>query len=510
MATEDELIRIRRDKLEELRKAGNPYPNDFVPTHTCGELKKQFSSLQSEDGHGHGDGAGAPKEQDLPQVAVAGRILSVRVMGKASFLNIQDQSGRMQVLARLDVLGKEAYDWFKSLDAGDIVGVTGTMMVTRTGELTVFSNSVRLLTKCLRPLPEKWHGLSDQETRYRQRYLDLIVNQDSRDAFMARTAIIRQIRQYLEERGFLEVETPMMQAIAGGAAARPFITHHNALDLDLYLRIAPELYLKRLVVGGFDRVYELNRNFRNEGLDTQHNPEFTMLEFYQAYATFEDLIKLTEDMVCTLVNTINDNSLLLKWKDTTLDFSRPWARYSMEEALVKLGGLQPESLKDRASAAAAASKLGIHVAEHMGLGKIMAELFDELVEEKLIQPTFITDFPLEISPLSRKSDLNPELVDRFELFMGGREIANAFSELNDPDDQRQRFEDQIKARKKGDVEAHQMDEDYITALEYGLPPTAGEGIGIDRLVMILTDIHSIRDAILFPLLRPRTTDGGAA
>jgi len=398
-------------------------------------------------------------------------------------------------------VGEEAFSWFKKLDLGDILGVEGTLFRTRTGELTLSVQRFVLLTKSLLPLPEKYHGLTDVESRYRQRYLDLLVNPEVRQVFARRAAIISLMRQFLESRGFLEVETPMMQPIPGGATARPFITHHHALDMDLYLRIAPELYLKRLVIGGFERVFELNRNFRNEGLSTLHNPEFTMLEFYQAYATYEDLMVLTEELFCFISqNLLGD--LRLTYQGQEIDLTPPWRRLDLRESLTELGGIPAEKVRDPQALLDLARKEGVDLRPGEGYGRALTKLFDLLVEAKLQQPTFIVGYPTETSPLSRRNDENPEVVDRFELFLAGREMANAFSELNDPEDQRRRFEKQMQAREAGDQEAQMLDEDFLTALEHGMPPTAGEGIGIDRLVMLFTDSPSIRDVILFPQLRP--------
>jgi lysyl-tRNA synthetase class 2 len=424
----------------------------------------------------------------------------MRSFGQAAFITLQDATGRLQAYVKKDQVGEDLYRIFKKLDLGDLVGVTGTVFRTRTGELTLLARDVRLITKSLRPLPEKFHGLRDVESRYRQRYVDLIVNEGVRSVFIKRARIINKVRDFLMTHGFLEVETPMMQPIPGGATARPFKTHHNALDMDLFLRVAPELYLKRLLVGGFERVFEINRNFRNEGISVQHNPEFTMLEFYQAYATYEDLLPFTEKMMGSVAQEIT-GGLQIPYQGKTIDLSPPWQRCRLAEAMVTFGGVAPEELTDVERLRARARSLGIDTSGQ-GPGKILTKLFETLVEPKLDQPTFITHYPLEVSPLSRRSDQDPFFVDRFELFIGGREIANGFSELNDPVDQEERFREQAAARQAGDEEAHFMDEDYIRALEYGMPPAAGEGIGIDRLVMLLTDTASIREVILFPHLRP--------
>jgi lysyl-tRNA synthetase, class II len=434
-------------------------------------------------------------------VAVAGRIMGIRKMGKASFFHIQDRRGRVQVYARKDRLGEGPYGLFQSMDVGDLVGVWGHLFRTKTKELTIEAEGIRLLAKCLRPLPEKWHGLADVEARYRQRYLDLMVNPEVRDVFEKRSRIIRLMRRFFEEHDFLEVETPMMQTIPGGAAARPFMTHHNSLDMELYLRVAPELFLKRLLVAGFERVFELNRNFRNEGISVRHNPEFTMLEFYQAYATYEDLMQITEELFSTIAREIN-GSLQVPYGKQTIDLTAPWQRLTVTEAVAKYGGLSELEVRTVAGLRNFANKQGLGVDLKAPYGLLLVQIFEEVAESQLIQPTFITDYPLEVSPLARKNDNQPAMVDRFELYIGGRELANGFSELNDPADQRQRFLEQMEAKKAGDDTAHPIDDDYVRALEYGLPPAAGEGIGIDRLVMLFTDSPSIRDVILFPLLRP--------
>jgi lysyl-tRNA synthetase class 2 len=428
--------------------------------------------------------------------------MGIRKMGKAAFFHIQDRRGRIQVYARKDRLGDEVYALFQSLDIGDIVGVWGHLFRTKTKELTIEARGMRLLTKCLRPLPEKWHGLADVEARYRQRYVDLMVNPEVRDLFEKRSRIVRLLRRFFEERDFLEVETPMMQAIPGGAAARPFVTHHNALNMNLYLRVAPELFLKRLLVGGFERVFELNRNFRNEGTSVRHNPEFTMLEFYQAYATYDDLMRLTEELFVTLAEEVV-GSLQVPYADHVIDLKPPWRRLTIKEAVVQHGGAEEQEIGTLEGLQHYAKQEGLHVDLNVSYGNLLVEVFEQVAESQLIQPTFMTGYPLEVSPLARKNDANPALVDRFELYIGGRELANAFSELNDPTDQRQRFLQQVEARNAGDDTANPIDDDYVRALEYGMPPAAGEGIGIDRLVMFFTDSPSIRDVILFPLLRPQ-------
>jgi len=492
--TEDasEQMEVRRRKLAKLKESGHAlYPNDFKPTHTAAEVISKFDSRSDDE------------LKALPvEIRLAGRIMSIRKFGKASFFHIQDRRGRLQVYAQKERLGDEGYASFQTLDVGDIVGVWGRLFRTRTKELTVETEGIRLLTKGLRPLPEKWHGLADVEARYRQRYVDLMVNPDVRKVFETRSRVVRLLRRFFEDRDFLEVETPMMQPIPGGAAARPFITHHNALDMELYLRVAPELYLKRLLVGGFERVFELNRNFRNEGISVRHNPEFTMLEFYQAYATFEDLIQLTEELFATIAKEIV-GSLQVSYGGQTVDLTPPWRRLTMQEAIAAHGGADAEEIGRLDGLQNFAKKKDLHLDLAVPYGNLLVEVFEEVAEAQLIQPTFIVGYPLEVSPLARKNDKNPALVDRFELYIGGRELANAFSELNDPVDQRQRFLEQMEARNAGDETANPIDEDYVRALEYGMPPAAGEGIGIDRLVMFFTDSPSIRDVILFPLLRPQ-------
>jgi lysyl-tRNA synthetase class 2 len=489
---ESEILKNRREKAESLKEAGiELYPNDARIAHTTGELVRRFGNADQETLQGLQE-----------SFTVAGRIMAVRDFGKAAFIQIQDRQDRIQAYIRKDKVGEESFQLFRRLDIGDIVMLEGRLFRTRTNELTIEAGSLRLLSKSMRPLPEKWHGLTDTEARYRMRYLDLIANPHVRRTFHLRNRIIQIIRRFMQDRDFLEVETPMMQALPGGAAARPFRTYHNALGMDLYLRIAPELYLKRLVVGGLERVFEINRNFRNEGISTLHNPEFTMMEFYQAYATFEDLMAFTEELIVHILRELF-GSLKIKYQGTELDFTPPWPRLTVRGALLQYGGVDSAVLDDRAKAAEVARSLGAEPGKDDPLGKIIMEIFDRTVEDKLIQPVFITAYPVEVSPLSRKNSRNPAVTDRFELYIHGREIANAFSELNDPDEQRERFLMQIRQRESGDEEAHLMDEDFVRALEYGMPPTAGEGIGIDRLVMILTDSASIRDVILFPLLRTK-------
>ncbi len=465
----------------------NPYPNDFRPCHTSADI---FAV------HGNGETI----EEEPQSFVVAGRILARRSFGKAAFIQLQDRKGRVQLYVKKDAVGDEAYADFESYDIGDIIGATGVPFRTKTGELSLHVTAIRLLTKSLLPLPEKFHGLTDVETRYRQRYVDLIVNPEAREVFIKRSRIVNLIREFMTSRDFLEVETPMMQPIPGGATARPFVTHHNALDMDLYLRIAPELYLKRLVVGGFERVFEINRNFRNEGISIRHNPEFTMMEFYQAYATYEDLMDFTEELLCHVAQELL-GTLEFTCQGEAISFKRPWRRLTVKEAILEYGTISAKALEDRDLAYAYAQELGLDLPADIGYGKLITEIFEEVAESKLIQPTFITAYPTEVSPLSRKNDHDPDIVDRFEFFCVGREMANAFSELNDPLDQKERFLAQVAEKAKGDEEAHYMDEDYIRALEYGMPPAAGEGIGIDRLVMLLTDSPSIRDVILFPQLR---------
>ena len=492
MEVDSEQVEVRRQKLAKLKASGVPvYPNDFKPTHTGSEIFDKFADASEEEL------AASPKD-----LRVAGRIVTIRRMGKASFFHIQDRRGRLQIYIQQNRIGEEAYALFRTLDVGDIVGVHGHLFRTHTKELTLEAEALRLLTKCLRPLPEKWHGLADVEARYRQRYVDLMVNPDVRQVFEKRSRIIRILRRFFEERDFLEVETPMMQAIPGGATARPFVTHHNTLDMELYLRVAPELFLKRLLVGGFDRVFELNRNFRNEGISVRHNPEFTMVEFYQAYATFEDLIELTEELFVTLAHEIA-GSLEVTYGDHAINLTPPWRRLTIREAIMIHGEARSQDVEDLDGLHRFAKNKGLHIDSSAPYGSALVEIFEAVAEAQLIQPTFITGYPIEVSPLARKNDHNPAMVDRFELYIGGRELANAFSELNDPADQRERFLEQMAARASGDDTANPIDDDYVRALEFGMPPAAGEGIGIDRLVMFLTNSASIRDVILFPLLRPQ-------
>ncbi|MFT4580329.1 MAG: lysyl-tRNA synthetase class 2 [Gammaproteobacteria bacterium] len=488
---QSQLIAQRRAKLKELQANGQAYPNDFRRDSLAGDLHIQFANRSAED-----------LVVDNVRVAVAGRMLTQRVQGKTSFAHVQDMSGQIQLFVKRDNLPEETYAQFKKWDLGDIIGAVGTVFRTQKGELSVMVDSVRALAKSLRPLPEKFHGLTDTEARYRQRYLDLIMNESSRKVFETRSKIIECIRVFFRQRRFVEVETPMMQPIPGGATARPFVTHHNALDMQLYLRIAPELYLKRLVVGGMEKVYEINRNFRNEGLSTRHNPEFTMLEFYEAFADYEDLMALTEELLHSITQEVIGTATVI-YQGETLDFSGPFNRMTMKESIVALNpDIGSEQLDNLTEARALARQLNVPVDEHYGLGKIQTEIFEKTVESRLIQPTFITQYPAEVSPLARRNDVDPFVTDRFEFFAAGREIANGFSELNDPDDQAARFQLQVDSFAAGDNEAMHYDADYIQALEYGMPPTAGEGIGIDRLVMLLTDSASIRDVLLFPQMRP--------
>lgn len=487
---ENRLITQRREKLNDIRQQGIAFPNDFRRDTLAHTLHTEFSEARTEQ-----------LEAEIHPVKLAGRLMTRRIMGRASFAHLQDMSGRIQIFLQRDHVSEGAYEAFKSWDMGDIIGVEGHLFKTKTGELSVKVNAIRLLTKSLRPLPEKFHGLTDAETCYRQRYLDLVMNEASRRVFLIRSAVIQRIRTFLTERGFLEVETPMMQVIPGGARARPFITHHNALNMDLYLRIAPELYLKRLVVGGLEKVFEMNRSFRNEGVSTKHNPEFTMIEFYQAYADYRDLMELTETLLRDLAGSILGNTTVT-YQGNTYDLGRPFHRMTMVESILNYNPtITYEDMADRDRAAHVAENCGIKVSNTDGLGKIQTELFESTVEHRLLEPTFITEYPAEVSPLARRNDRNPFITDRFEFFVAGRELANGFSELNDPEDQAERFHKQLEEKTAGDEEAMHYDADYIRALEYGLPPTAGEGIGIDRLVMFLTDSPSIRDVILFPHMR---------
>jgi lysyl-tRNA synthetase class 2 len=488
---ENRLIAQRREKLNELRKEGNAFPNDFRRNVLNAELAAEYAETDSDI-----------LKAGTRRVKIAGRLMTKRVMGKASFATIRDMSGDMQLYVKRDDLGEGVYPAFKRWDLGDIIAAEGTMFRTQKGELSVAVDDIRLLTKSLRPLPEKFHGLSDQETRYRQRYVDLIMNEASRETFKIRTRVIDGIRRFLMAKDYLEVETPMMQAIPGGATARPFNTYHNALDMDLFLRIAPELYLKRLVVGGFERVFEINRNFRNEGLSTRHNPEFTMVEFYQAYSDYRELMDLTEEMLRTVTQDVLGTSRV-HYQGTDIDFSKPFHRMTVVDSILHFNPtITAEGIATLDEAILVAKDLGISLKDSYGLGKVQIEIFEKTVEHRLMQPTFITAYPTEVSPLARRNDNDSFVTDRFEFFVGGREIANGFSELNDAEDQAERFLAQVAEKDAGDDEAMHFDADYIRALEYGMPPTAGEGIGIDRLVMLLTDSPSIRDVLLFPHMRP--------
>ncbi|VAX10829.1 Lysyl-tRNA synthetase (class II) [hydrothermal vent metagenome] len=496
---ENKLIAQRREKLAVLRERGNAFPNDFRRNVMAGELHAEYGEKSKEE-----------LEELAIRVSIAGRMMLKRVMGKASFATVQDMSGRIQLYVTRDELAEGFYnEQFKKWDLGDIIGAQGQLMKTNKGELSVKVDDIRLLTKALRPLPEKFQGLSDQETCYRQRYLDLIMNDDSRNTFLMRSKIISHIREFLSNKNFLEVETPMMQVIPGGATARPFTTFHNALDMDLYLRIAPELYLKRLVVGGFERVFEINRNFRNEGLSTRHNPEFTMIEFYEAYATYHDLMNITEVMLRSIAENVVGKTLI-QYQGEEYDFGKPFTRMSVKESILHFNDdITEAELDDADKARTIAGRLGIPLKDGYGLGKVQIEIFEKTVEHRLMNPTFITAYPTEVSPLARRSDEDPFVTDRFEFFVGGREIANGFSELNDAEDQAERFRNQVAEKEAGDDEAMFFDQDYITALEHGMPPTAGEGIGIDRLVMLFTDAPSIRDVLLFPHMRPERSVGSA-
>ena len=501
MSFEESTYQLRQEKLRQIEALGQEtYPHKFEITHRIPEVLEKY------------DKPAAELEANRVQVSVAGRLMSIRGQGKAGFAHLQQDGQRLQIYVKLDAVGEKAFQLYKLLDIGDYIGVRGYLFRTRTNELSVHVEQIAFLAKALLPLPEKYHGLSDVELRYRQRYVDLSMNVDVREVFVKRSKVVQAIRRFLDSRGFVEVETPMMQPIAGGAVARPFITHHNTLDIDLYLRIAPELYLKRLIVGGLDRVYEINRNFRNEGISTQHNPEFTMLEFYQAYADYRDLMQLTEEMLAQVARDVNGTTKAT-FGDHEIDFSN-WQRLSMREAIMKYwperAGAKPQisDFADQRSVEALVKRFNAALSPHMPYdpkdpaGKTIAALFEAVAEEHLIQPTILYDFPVAISPLSKNKPDEPDWVERFEVFVGGLEIGNAFSELNDPEEQRRRFEQQLSERERGDEEAHVMDEDYIRALSYGMPPTGGEGIGIDRLTMLLTNSRSIRDVILFPLLRP--------
>jgi lysyl-tRNA synthetase class 2 len=490
---ENHLIAERRSKLAALRGQGIAFPNDARRADFAGDLQGDYADVEQ--------WTAEALEATGRRVAIAGRLLAKRVMGKAAFATVQDMSGRIQLFLQSTALG-ETYDAFKGWDIGDIVAAEGMVTRTRTGELSVKVDALRLLVKSLRPLPDKFHGLADVEQRYRQRYVDLIVNPEARDVFVARSRIVSAMRRWLDARRFLEVETPMMHYIVGGATAKPFTTHHNALDLDLFLRVAPELYLKRLTVGGLERVYEINRNFRNEGVSTRHNPEFTMLELYEAYATYIEVMDLTEGMIRDVALEAMGKTLF-EWDGNSIDVAPAFRRWKLEEAVRELNPeISVADCRDRDALAAHCARLGVYVKSGYGWGKLLLEIFEKTVETGLIQPTFITHYPVEVSPLARESDVEPGITDRFELFIGGKELANGFSELNDPEDQAARFRAQVEAKDGGDDEAMHFDADYIRALEVGLPPTGGLGVGIDRLVMLLTGSSSIRDVLLFPYMRP--------
>ncbi|BBP43466.1 lysine--tRNA ligase [Thiosulfativibrio zosterae] len=492
---ENKIIAERRAKLTALRKdcPANAHPNKFRRDAMAADLHEKYDAIEKE----------AMAEMEPIRVKVSGRMMLRRIMGKASFATLQDMSGRIQIYVTRDDLPENFYnEQFKKWDLGDIVAAEGFLFKTNTGELSIHVERIELLTKSLRPMPDKFHGLHDKEIRYRQRYIDLMVNQESRDVFQMRSKIVAHVRAFLTRKGFMEVETPMMHVIPGGASAKPFNTHHNALDMPLFLRIAPELYLKRLIVGGFEKVFEINRSFRNEGLSTRHNPEFTMVEFYEAYEDYVTLMDHTEELLKELA-VLTKGQTEFEYQGQVFDFGKPFDRLTMKESVLKYNpSISMEQLEDLEQARALAKKLHCHIEESYGIGRVVTEIFEATVEEKLIQPTFITEYPAEISPLARRNDENPEVTDRFELFIGGRELANGFSELNDAEDQAERFKAQVEAKDAGDEEAMHYDEDYITALEYGMPPTAGEGIGIDRLVMLFTNSASIRDVLLFPHMRP--------
>jgi len=489
MDKESNLIQLRKEKITELKTSGiNLYPNDFKPSCSIRMLKKTIEENPETLG------------ENGNEFYMAGRMMAVNMMGKSSFIRFKEGSEQLQVYLQKNRIGEDTYSLFKKLDIGDFIGVKGPLFQTKTGEWTLLAKEFRLLSKAVRPLPEKFHGIKDPEKRYRQRYLDLIMNEDTQNIFIKRSLIISAMRHFFEEKGFMEVETPMMQPLPGGAEATPFKTWHNALGMELFLRIAPELYLKRLVVGGFEKVFEINRNFRNEGVSTRHNPEFTMVEFYQAYADYEMLMDLTEEMFGIIAQKIS-GSTTIEYQGHTIHLNKGWQRISMMDSLERIGGVDGTILNDPDALLRLAQENNIQISKKDGSGKVLTKLFDALVEPKLIQPTFITGYPVEVSPLSRKNDLKTELTDRFELFIAGREIANGFSEINDPEDQYQRFLMQVRQRDEGNSEAHIMDSEYVEALEYGMPPTAGEGIGIDRLVMLLTDAPSIREVILFPHMK---------
>jgi len=482
----NEILRVRRIKLKELQQSGkDPFQiKKYDVTHHSLEIKENFEKMEGTD------------------VSVAGRLMSKRGMGKASFCDLQDRDGKIQLYVKIDDVGEESYEDFKKFDIGDIVGVKGTVFRTHKGEISIKTNSIQLLAKSLQPLPEKWHGLKDVDLRYRQRYVDLIINPEVRKTFITRSKIIKEIRRFLDDRGFLEVDTPILNTIQGGATAKPFITHHNTLDMDLYLRIAPELYLKRLIVGGLEKVYEMGRMFRNEGMSIKHNPEFTMMEVYEAYTDYKGMMELTESLISTVAEKVLGTTKI-SYQGVEIDLTPPWNRMTMREAVLKYSGIDFDTINSDEEARNAAREKKLHVDENMTKGEVMSLVFEEMAEEHLVQPTFIMDYPVEISPLTKRKPDKPELTERFELFITGREMANAYSELNDPIDQMERFMQQMKKREAGDEEANMMDDDYVNALEYGLPPTGGLGIGVDRLIMLLTDSYSIRDILLFPTMKPK-------
>ncbi len=484
----NELMLQRREKLSQLRdEKERAFAEKYEKTHHAAEVEDNFEDLEEKE------------------VKLTGRLMAIRTHGKASFADLMDMSGKVQLYVKQNNIGEDRYQFFQDLDLGDLVGITGTVFKTNRGQVSVRVSSFELLTKSLRPLPEKFHGLKDKDIRYRQRYLDLIVNPDVKETFVIRSKIIKEMRRYLEERGFLEVETPMMHPIAGGATARPFVTHHNTLDMDLFLRIAPELYLKKLIVGGFEKVFEINRNFRNEGMSYKHNPEFTTMELYQAQADYYDMMELTENLVSHLAEEVLGTQTL-EYEETELDFTAPWERITMVEAVKKYAGVDFTEFDTAEEAYEAAASVGVKPEEGLSYGEVLNEVFEIRVEDKLVQPTFIMNYPIEVSPLAQKIEDDPRFTYRFEAFVYGREIANAFSELNDPEEQKRRFEKQVEMREAGDEEAQMMDYDFIRALEYGMPPTGGLGIGIDRLIMLLTDSSSIRDVILFPTMRPESNE----
>ena len=492
-STLDRIRNERIDKSTALAEIGwHPYANDFRVSDSIGTLRANYDHLET----------GAELDPEAPHHRIVGRMVARRVMGKLSFFKVRDGTAEIQLMVRKDLVGEDTYSTLKKFnDVGDYLGASGPVIRTRTGELSVLVHDIRIVTKSIRPMPEKWHGLTDTETRFRQRYMDLVMNQDVRRVFEIRAGIVSFIRRYLDDRGFLEVETPMLQTIPGGAAARPFNTYHNAHGIPMFLRIAPELYLKRLVVGGFERVYELNRNFRNEGISHWHNPEFTMVEFYCAHATYEDLIELSEDMISSIAKEVRGTDEIV-WREKNISFARPFTRMTVREAIRHYLEQPDLALESADELKALLKKHSVELPKPADYGRMLMALYEAVAEHQLVQPTFITEFPIEISPLARKNEQDPRFVDRFELIIGGKEVANAFSELNDPVDQRQRFEAQVAARGSGDDEAHVMDDDYVRALEYGMPPTAGEGIGIDRLVMLMSDQENIREVILFPHMRP--------